>query len=623
MTETDSGKKSIWKRFRNVFTANETFHENEVQANKLGTLVMALSGVVLVIVLILFSVGIFKTSKDLTGPLIQGIIETGAVTVICMIFKYDRKWLKWLLVIVMAVVYAGLDGVFTHKAAILMAIPVIFSARYFSRKLTVFTTVITSGTFFISTLWGSVNGLFDLNIVTLPEGTRMISKGGFLDQAVLDTGFDRKSLVWDAFVYNYIPKWMLFFIISLISMDIANKGRRMVLEQHERDVEKSLIESELDLARRIQSDMLVTAFPDDTAGNGFDIYASMTPAREVGGDFYDFFMIDDTRLGLVIADVSGKGIPAALFMTRAMTLIKASAGQWQRPEEVLADVNNKICENNDEEMFVTAWFGILDTVTGNLAAANGGHEYPLFRNAQEDFSMIKDKHGFVLGGLPGTTYTGYEMDMEPGSCIFLYTDGLAEAQSEAGVFFGTDRVLDVLNKEPCASPEKIISGMARAVKDFTGDARQFDDLTMMCVRFTGRCKRTLRVAADIENIEKVTELVGEVLKGTDCSCQVRDKINVAVDEIFSNIAKYAYAPGKGDVTVSAETDKDRESITVTFKDNGKKYDPLEVNDPDVSLSADERTPGGLGVYMVRKLMDDVSYEYKDGQNILKIKKIIK
>ena len=165
--------------------------------------------------------------------------------------------------------------------------------------------------------------------------------------------------------------------------------------------------------------------------------------------------------------------------------------------------------------------------------------------------------------------------------------------------------------------------MARAVKDFTGDARQFDDLTMMCVRFTGRGKRTLRVAADIENIEKVTELVGEVLKGTDCSCQVRDKINVAVDEIFSNIAKYAYAPGKGDVTVSAETDKDRESITVTFKDNGKKYDPLEVNDPDVSLSADERTPGGLGVYMVRKLMDDVSYEYKDGQNILKIKKIIK
>ena len=145
MTETDSGKKSIWKRFRNVFTANETFHENEVQANKLGTLVMALSGVVLVIVLILFSVGIFKTSKDLTGPLIQGIIETGAVTVICMIFKYDRKWLKWLLVIVMAVVYAGLDGVFTHKAAILMAIPVIFSARYFSRKLTVFTTATSVG----------------------------------------------------------------------------------------------------------------------------------------------------------------------------------------------------------------------------------------------------------------------------------------------------------------------------------------------------------------------------------------------------------------------------------------------------------------------------------------------
>ena len=486
MSKQTDDKKNILGRFKSALMTNETFRETEIHANRLGTIVMAASCIILGIILVLNLTGFFKTDISLTfGPLVQAIIETAAVTVICIIFRFDRWWLKWMLVIVMAVVYAILDGIFTHKAWILMVIPVIFSARYFSRKLTVFTTVITSVLFFISALWGAENGLFDLNIVTLPEGQQMVSRGGYIDQAVLDTGFDRSTMVWDAFFYNYIPKWMLFFIVALISMNIARRGRNMVLRQHEKDLENARIESDLELARRIQSDMLETDFNGLSIGRPFKIFASMTPAKEVGGDFYDLFMIDEKHLGLVIADVSGKGIPAALMMTRAMTLIRGSIMTGRLPAEVLSDVNEKLCRNNDEGMFVTAWVGVLDTDTGILNAANAGHEYPLIRQAERSFTVLKDRHGFVLGGMESSRYTGYEIRLDPGDCLFLYTDGLPEAESVREGFFGMERVMDNLNKKSDEIPENIILSMLESVKVFTGDAQSFDDLTIMCLKFYG------------------------------------------------------------------------------------------------------------------------------------------
>ena len=623
MTQKKDDKNTIFGHLKQVFHTDETFHETEVQGNRLGTAVMSASGIILGIILILNAAGVFKMDMSVVlGPLVQGIIETAAVTFICILFRFDKRWLKWMLVIVMAVVYARLDGVFTHKAWILMVIPVIFSARYFSRKLTVFTTVITSALFLISALWGSVYGLFDLNIVSLPQGTQMVSEGGYLDQAVLDTGFDRGTLLLDTFLFNYIPKWMIFFVVALISMNIARRGRYMVMRQRERDEENARIESELELARRIQSDMLVTVFPAFTQENGYGLYASMTPAREVGGDFYDFFMIDDTHLGMVIADVSGKGIPAAMFMTKAMTLIKGSAQPGRSPEEILADVNVKLCENNYEEMFVTAWFGILDKTSGRLQAANAGHEYPFFKQSGGDFSLLKDKHGFVLGGMPESEYTGYEIMMEPGACIFVYTDGLPEAESDGHGFFGMDRILDTLNKDSGRTPEDIINDMSKTVKALTEGVPQFDDLTMMCVKYCGRTDTddTVVVAAEINNAGYVADHINKCLEKRGCPDKVKNQINIAVDEIFSNIAKYAYAPGTGDVAVKTEYDEDKKKICVKFADKGKKYDPLEAEEPDISLSADERTPGGLGVFMVKKLMDEVEYEYRDEQNILKITK---
>ena len=247
--------------------------------------------------------------------------------------------------------------------------------------------------------------------------------------------------------------------------------------------EKERAEAELNLAARIQSSMLPTEFP---VRPELTLFASMDPAKEVGGDFYDFFFIDEEHLGLVIADVSGKGVPAALFMMMSKILLKNHAMSGLSPAEVLNRTNLGICENNRNNMFVTVWFGVLDIATGHVTAANAGHEYPMIRKPDGGFEIMKDRHGFVLGALRRKRYTEYEFDIEPGGTLFVYTDGAAEATDRDNRLFGTERMLGALNLEPAASPEVLLGNMKSAIDGFVGEAPQFDDLTMLCIKYNGK-----------------------------------------------------------------------------------------------------------------------------------------
>ena len=254
--------------------------------------------------------------------------------------------------------------------------------------------------------------------------------------------------------------------------------------------EKERIGAELDLATKIQADMLPNIFPAFPEREDFDIHASMTPAKEVGGDFYDFFLVDDDHLAIVMADVSGKGVPAALFMMMSKILINdvtMMAGPDASPAEVLTKVNDTICQNNKEEMFVTVWLGILTISTGHVVAANAGHEYPILKKADGKFELFKDKHGFVIGGMAGMRYKEYEFTIEKGGVLFLYTDGVAEATDAKEELFGIERTLEALNgkegQDP-VSPEKLLLQVKKAVDGFVGDAPQFDDLTMLAVKRT-------------------------------------------------------------------------------------------------------------------------------------------
>ena len=249
--------------------------------------------------------------------------------------------------------------------------------------------------------------------------------------------------------------------------------------------EKERIGTELSLAARIQASMLPSAFPAFPDRTEFDIYASMDPAKEVGGDFFDFFLVDDDHLCMVMADVSGKGVPASLFMMASKIILQSVAMLGRSPAEILTKTNEAICSKNEAQMFITVWLGILEISTGRLTAANAGHEYPVFKKPDGRFELFKDKHGFILGGMDGMVYREYELQLEPGSKLFLYTDGVPEATGAGNELFGKERMLAALNEEPDGTPEQLLKNVRRSVDAFVKDAEQFDDLTMLCLEYRG------------------------------------------------------------------------------------------------------------------------------------------
>jgi len=267
--------------------------------------------------------------------------------------------------------------------------------------------------------------------------------------------------------------------------DLSRKTKQYVTDITAITAEKSRISTELSLATQIQASMLPHIFPPYPNRTEFDIFALMEPAREVGGDFYDFFLIDDDHLCLAMADVSGKGIPAALFMMISKTILQSCAMLGISAGEILMKMNDALCSNNQVQMFVTVWVGILEISTGKVTCANAGHEYPAIMRNDGKFELYKDKHDVVIGWIEDHQFREYTLQLEPGNKLFLYTDGVPEATDKEEQMFGTERMIDALNAEPDASPEKALKNVREAVSGFVKDAEQFDDLTMLCVEYKG------------------------------------------------------------------------------------------------------------------------------------------
>ena len=381
------------------------------------------------------------------------------------------------------------------------------------------------------------------------------------------------------------------------------------------------IEQELEFARTIQDSALPKNFVFPR--RDFEIYAIMDPAREVGGDFYDFFFVDRNKIALVIADVSGKGIPAAMFMMRAKTAIRGLAEAGREPAEVLLRANSMLCEGNDAEMFVTVWLGIVDLETGRVQCANAGHEYPAVKRTGGGYELIRDKHGLALAAMDGMKYKEYELQLNPGDRLFVYTDGVPEAISSGMEQYGTARMLRALNDAGDCPLREALAAVQKDLAAFVGGEDQFDDITMLNFTYIGPEKAVndtdrLTVEAKKENLDKALSFVENRLEEAGCSVKARTQICVAAEEIFINIASYAYAPETGDAVISVKVDG--ETAGIEFRDRGIPFDPLARPDPDVTLSAEERGIGGLGIYMVKKTMDEVLYRRENGENVLTIRK---
>ena len=268
-------------------------------------------------------------------------------------------------------------------------------------------------------------------------------------------------------------------------MDTIRRMEREQMEQENKIKEQERIVQELITAREIQRSALPHIFPPFPEREEIDLFASMDPAQDVGGDFYDYYLLDDDHLCLCIADVSGKGIPGALFMMISKRILEDFARTERNVSRTLEKTNEALCDNNQAEMFITVWIGILEISTGKLTAANAGHEYPAIRKKDGRFELYKDKHGFVIGGLENMRYKEYTLQLDPGDKLFVYTDGVPEAMNGSNEMFGTERMISALNTCAGESPKTILQKVKRTVDAFVGDSKQFDDLTMMCLEYRG------------------------------------------------------------------------------------------------------------------------------------------
>ena len=383
------------------------------------------------------------------------------------------------------------------------------------------------------------------------------------------------------------------------------------------------IDKELEYAKQIQLSALPTNFP---TGEDYSIYAQMIAAKEVGGDFYDFYKLGDTTVAFLAADVSGKGIPAAMFMMTAKTIIKDLAESGMAVNDIFTRANEKLCENNEADMFVTAWMGILDLQTGNMKYANAGHNPPLLKRADGSFEYLRSRAGFVLAGIEGFNYRINELQLKAGDRLFLYTDGVPEATNAESELYGEDRLLNFMNQNTVAPATELLPALKADIDAFVGEAPQFDDITMLMFDYKpqeGGARMTSKTfPAKTDALSEVLGFVEETLESYECSMKNQTAICVAIEEVFVNVASYAYGEGSGDVTLDIGFDEANRDVTFRLIDQGVPFDPLKKPDPDITLAIEERQVGGLGIFIVKKTMDTVHYAYEDGKNILTmIKKI--
>jgi sigma-B regulation protein RsbU (phosphoserine phosphatase) len=383
------------------------------------------------------------------------------------------------------------------------------------------------------------------------------------------------------------------------------------------------IDKELEYAKQIQLSALPTNFPN---GDDYSIYAQMIAAKEVGGDFYDFYKLSDTTVAFLAADVSGKGIPAAMFMMTAKTIIKDLAESGMEVHDIFTKANEKLCENNESGMFVTAWMGILDLTTGQVKFANAGHNPPLLKRANGSFEYLKTRAGFVLAGMEGIRYRMGELTLQPGDRLFLYTDGVPESTNGENKLYGEDRLLAFMNQNAATEATALLPALKRNIDAFVGEAPQFDDITMLMFDYRpneGGARMTNQTfPAKTEALPDILGFVEETLESYGCPMKVQMAVCVAIEEVFVNVAHYAYGDVQGDMTLGIGFDPETRILTFRMTDEGIPFDPLQKPDPDITLSAEDREIGGLGIFITKQAMDTLAYARENGENILTMTKTL-
>jgi phosphoserine phosphatase RsbU/P len=395
---------------------------------------------------------------------------------------------------------------------------------------------------------------------------------------------------------------------------LEQRVQERTAELHRTMAEKERIGSELRIASEIQRSILPRTFPPFPDREDFEIYATTIPALEMGGDFYDFFLIDRTRLGVVIADVSGKGVPAAIFMAVSRSLLKATALTSVSPSECLEHVNRLLCPDNESAMFVTVFYGIVHTDTGELEFSNAGHNVPYVIHGDR-LSPVGQPEGMALGIMEEARYRTNRITLHAGEALVLYTDGVTEAMDPQNRLFSTPRLEQTLLRLAPQRPVHLLTKLVEEVQAFSSGAVQADDITLLALRYRQAAVLELTLAnrlSEVERLISALEQFGQVHRMADSDVQA---VTLALDEVITNTISYGY-DDEGAHEIRVRLTLANGGLSAEVEDDGKPFNPLTAPQPDLTGPVEARPVGGLGVHLVRSVMNHVDYRRESGKNRL-------
>ncbi|OJV23352.1 MAG: hypothetical protein BGO30_08640 [Bacteroidetes bacterium 41-46] len=445
------------------------------------------------------------------------------------------------------------------------------------------------------------------------KSARVVAEGNFSAELPQITSKDEMRELRDSF--EFMQRELTVYISNLRETTTA----------------KEKIESELRIAKEIQMGMIPHIFPPFPQIKQIDLYAMLESAKEVGGDLYDFFLLDERNLCFAIGDVSGKGIPASLFMAVTRTLLRSLADRDKTTATILSEINSTLCLNNDSNMFVTFFIGILDTTTGDLRYCNAGHNPPVLIKSGAKAEYFEITKGIPLGLFDDFTFNEQFTKLNGGDQIFLYTDGLTEAENSSNELFSENRLIDSINISESRLPESLVKDVLRSVKLHVADNEQSDDLTMLSILYKRsdednskgkEAEKSITVQSDIAQLQRINNWTEERLSRLGLPEELGNTVNLVIEEAFSNIVFYAYEPGDSE-KIDLSLDCEGNMLVIELRDRGRAFDPTAKKDPDTTIPAEEREIGGLGIFLIKKLTDSVEYARIDGVNVLTIRKVVK
>ena len=486
MPTSKSSRARMQEAVKRAQETGNSFLANEITANVMVGTTMMIVFAVMLICLLLNEVGVFTADKATMrwAVLLASVVEL-PITVLNTVYVGTKKWLKIPLMVDLILVCAILSAALGHNITLVMLFPLVVSTRYFDEKYTRNVAVLTAVVFAFAGIAGGFLGIVNLNMLHFSKDISLsVAAGEKLRDAISLADIDRVYYTKELFLNEFVPRCVVFLCLSVSCRYVASRGKRMIEMQAENAEKTARIATELDLATKIQTSMLPCIFPAFPDHENIKLRAVYYPAKEVGGDFYDYFKIDDTHVGVVIADVSGKGVGAALFMTISKTVLKNQLQLGISPAEALTNANRQLCENNDAGLFVTCWAGVYDTESGVLTFVNAGHNPPVLLKNGEKAEFIKQKSGFVLAGFDGYQYKQEEIRLSADDEMFFYTDGVTEATNAENKLYGDARLLECLDRCVNEDISDQIGYVKKDIDAFVDGAPQFDDITIMAMRIS-------------------------------------------------------------------------------------------------------------------------------------------